>query len=119
MALTKHDRRKRIRYRIRQRLAGTTEMPRLSVYRSNKHIYAQVIDDSKAVTILAASSLEKDIMEKKDISKKEIAALVGQRIAEKAKEAGVSRVVFDRGGYLFHGRVKVLADHAREGGLNF
>ena len=119
MAITKHDRRKRIKYRIRRKVTGTAEVPRLSVYRSNKHIYAQVINDKEEKTLLSASSLEKDIMEKKDIPKKEIAALVGKKLAEKAKDAGLSKVTFDRGGYLYHGRVKTLADNAREGGLNF
>lgn len=118
MALSKKDRRLRIKRRIRKVVKGTAEQPRLSVYRSNKEIYAQLIDDTAANTIVAASSTEKDIASKKG-TKSEIAALVGKSIAEKAVKAGVSKVAFDRGGYLYHGRVKSLAEGAREGGLKF
>ncbi len=119
MALTKTDRRNRIRKRIRKNVSGTGETPRLSVFRSNKQIYAQIIDDKSGVTLAAASSLSKIILEKKDISKIEQAKLVGKLIAEEAGKKGISKVVFDRGGYLYHGRIKELANAAREGGLNF
>ena len=116
MTLTKQDRRQRIRYRIRKRISGNLERPRMSVYRSNKQIYVQLVDDVTGNTLVAASSKEKEIAGQK-VSKTEQARLVGKRIAEKAKEKGISNVVFDRGGYLYHGRVKSLADAAREGGL--
>jgi len=119
MTLTKLERRNRIRKRIRKQLTGTADQPRLSVFRSNKQIYAQVINDLEGKTLASASSLEKPVAEKKGITKSEQARLVGQRIAEKALKAGISRVVFDRGGYLYHGRVKSLAEAAREGGLKF
>jgi large subunit ribosomal protein L18 len=119
MALTKQGRKQRIKYRIRKKVNGSAEKPRLCVYRSNNHIYAQVIDDVNNKTIIAASSLEKDILEKKDIKKVDQAKLVGKLIAEKAKKSGIIDVVFDRGGYLYHGRVKSLAESAREEGLKF
>jgi large subunit ribosomal protein L18 len=119
MALAKQERRKKIQRRIRKKVFGTQEKPRLSVFRSNKNIFVQVINDNEGVTIASASSLAKEIAEKKDITKKEQAALVGKAVAEKAKEAGVKEVVFDRGGYLYHGRVKSLADAARKNGLKF
>jgi len=118
MAITKIERRKRIKMRIRKRLTGVTESPRLSVFRSNKEIYAQVIDDTKGITITAVSSRDKGIAGTKG-NKTEQAKLVGEAIAKKATEAGVTAVVFDRGGYLYHGRVKALADAAREAGLKF
>jgi len=118
MATRKTTRREKIRSRIRGRMSGTTARPRLSVFRSNTDIYAQIIDDSKGHTLCAASSKEKDIASGKD-NKTTKAALVGKRLAEKAMAAGVSSVVFDRGGYLYHGRVKSLAEAAREGGLQF
>ena len=108
----------KIRKRIRGVISGTSARPRLSVYRSNKDIYAQLIDDSKGITLAAASSREAGINEVKD-SKVAKATLVGKKIAELAKGAGIESVVFDRGGYLYHGRVKSLADGAREGGLQF
>ena len=111
-------RRYRIKKRIRRNLMGTPEMPRLSVFRSNKQIYAQIIDDSQGHTILSASSLPKGENEKK-VTKTEQAKLVGQEIAEKAKEAGIEKVVFDRNGYLYHGRIKLLAESARKNGLKF
>mmetsp|Transcript_8640 Transcript_8640/g.10144 ORF Transcript_8640/g.10144 Transcript_8640/m.10144 type:complete len:118 (+) Transcript_8640:789-1142(+) len=117
MALSKTDRRLRIKNRIRKVVSGTAERPRLSVFRSNKEIYAQVIDDVNGKTIAAASSRDKDIDNK--VSKSEVAALVGKSVAEKAKSAGVETISFDRGGYLYHGRVKSLAEGAREGGLKF
>ncbi|CAN5905436.1 50S ribosomal protein L18 [soil metagenome] len=118
MAITKIARRKRIKMRIRKRLTGVTESPRLSVFRSNKEIYAQVIDDTNGVTIAAVSSRDKGIAGTKG-NKTEQAKLVGEAIAKKATAAGVSAIVFDRGGYLYHGRVKALADAAREAGLKF
>jgi large subunit ribosomal protein L18 len=118
MAITKLERRSRIKMRIRKRLTGTTDAPRLSVFRSNKEIYAQIVDDVKGSTIAAASSREKELASKK-VNKTEQAKLVGEAIAKKASAAGISKVVFDRGGYLYHGRVKALADAAREAGLKF
>ncbi|HYF31788.1 MAG TPA: 50S ribosomal protein L18 [Chitinophagaceae bacterium] len=115
---TKGLRRQKIRYRIRKRVAGETQKPRLSVFRSNAAIYAQLIDDVKGVTIASASSKEKDIAAQKG-TKVEISKLVGQSIARKAIELGIKDCVFDRSGYLYHGRVKSLADGAREGGLQF
>jgi len=119
MALSKRDRRFKIKKRIRKNLVGTSERPRLSVYRSNRHISTQVIDDLTGNTLVAASSLEKDIAEKKGINKTDQAKLVGEKIAAKAKEKGISTVIFDRNGFLYHGRVKSLADAARKGGLKF
>jgi large subunit ribosomal protein L18 len=118
MALTKHQRRTRIKMRIRKNLTGTGEIPRMSVYRSNKQIYAQIINDLTGETIISASSREKGIAEQKG-NKIEQAKLVGQAIAGKAKEKGIEAVKFDRNGYLYHGRVKSLADAARENGLKF
>ncbi|MBI3509077.1 MAG: 50S ribosomal protein L18 [Bacteroidetes bacterium] len=118
MAITKSQRRDRIRMRIRKRLSGSSASPRLSVYRSNKEIYVQLIDDVKGVTLATASSMEKEIASKK-INKIEKAKLVGAAIAKKAVASGFQVAVFDRGGYLFHGRVKALADAARENGLKF
>jgi len=118
MSKNKVQRRSKIRKRIRGVVAGTTARPRLSVFRSNKDIYAQIIDDSKGITVAAASSREAGIGEVKD-NKVAKAALVGKKIAELAINAGIQSVVFDRGGYLYHGRVKSLADGAREGGLQF
>ncbi len=107
--------------RVRRRLKKVaSDRPRLSIHRSSKHIYAQVIDDAKGVTIAAASSLEKDLRSSlKTGADKEAATTVGKLVAERATKAGIKDVVFDRGGYLFHGRVKALADAAREGGLEF
>jgi len=118
MALSKTDRRQRLRFRIRKIVSGTTERPRLAVFRSNKEIYAQIIDDVSGKTIIAASTRDKDI----DVSKSnkvDAAKLVGKTIAEKAVKAGIEIITFDRGGYLYHGRVKSLAEGAREGGLKF
>ena len=114
----KTQRRKNIRYRIRRKVAGVTSKPRLSIFRSNADIYAQLIDDTKGETIASASSRDKDIAAQK-ITKSEKSKLVGAAIARKATELGLTTVVFDRGGYLYHGRVKAVADGAREGGLNF
>ena len=108
-------RRQRVRSKLRAQVAGR---PRLSVHRTCRHIYAQIIDDSKGSTLASASTLDKDVKAKNG-STAEAAADVGKRVAEAAKKAGISSVVFDRGGFLFHGRVKALADAAREGGLEF
>ncbi|WP_242117898.1 50S ribosomal protein L18 [Aestuariivivens sediminicola] len=118
MALTKNERRTRIKNRIRKVVSGTATRPRLSVFRSNKEIYAQIVDDVNGKTIAAASSRDKDIAAAK-ANKTEAAALVGKALAEKALKAGVETISFDRGGYLYHGRVKSLADGAREAGLKF
>ena len=112
---TKEERRLKIKAGVRGKISGTTERPRLTVFRSNKQIYAQVIDDTTGKTLASASSLK---MEEK-APKKEIAAKVGELIAKKALEAGITTVVFDRNGYLYHGRVKEVADAARNGGLKF
>ena len=112
---TKVDRRLKIKRSVRSKISGTAERPRLTVFRSNKQIYAQVIDDTTGRTLAAASSLK---IEDK-APKKEIAAKVGEQIAKSAQEAGVQAVVFDRSGYLYHGRIKELADAARNGGLKF
>jgi large subunit ribosomal protein L18 len=114
----KLSRRQNIRYRIRAKIAGTAQKPRLSVFRSNKDIYAQLINDDAAVTIAATSSRDKAIAAQKG-TKTEKSKLVGEAIARKAKELGIEAVVFDRGGNLYHGRVKAVADGAREGGLIF
>jgi large subunit ribosomal protein L18 len=118
MALSKTDRRQRLRFRIRKTVSGTAQRPRLAVFRSNKEIYAQIIDDVNGKTITAASTRDKDIDASK-INKTEAAKLVGKSIAEKAIKAGVESITFDRGGYIYHGRVKSLAEGAREGGLKF
>ncbi len=118
MAFDKNKRRQTIKYRIRKKISGTAVKPRLSVYRSNKGIYGQIIDDTKGVTIVAASTLDKDIREQQ-APKSELAKLVGKKLAQKALEKNIESVVFDRNGYLYHGRVKALADGAREGGLKF
>ena len=112
---TKVDRRLKIKRSVRSKISGTAERPRLTVFRSNKQIYAQVIDDTTGRTLAAASSLKIE----DNAPKKEIAAKVGKQIAKSAQEAGVQAVVFDRNGYLYHGRIKELADAARNGGLKF
>jgi large subunit ribosomal protein L18 len=111
--------RKRVHARVRAKVAGTAERPRLNVFRSLNHIYAQVIDDASATTLASASTVVKKGEEKKTGGNIEAAAAVGKLIAERAKDKGVTKVVFDRGGYLYHGRIKALADAAREGGLEF
>ncbi|MBK9335427.1 MAG: 50S ribosomal protein L18 [Lewinellaceae bacterium] len=116
MQRTKNASRKRIHLRVRKKVNGTAERPRLNVFRSNKAIYCQIIDDLKGHTIAAASSLENQELTG---TKTEIAKEIGKIIAEKAKSSGIENVVFDRGGYLYHGRVKALAEGAREGGLKF
>ncbi|WP_299889870.1 50S ribosomal protein L18 [uncultured Lacinutrix sp.] len=118
MALTKNERRLRIKNRIRKIVSGTEARPRLAVFRSNKEIYAQVVDDVTGKTLAAASSRDKDISSAKG-NKSEVATLVGKSVAEKAIKAGISTISFDRGGYLYHGRVKSLAEGAREAGLKF
>lgn len=114
----KELRRLKIKYRIRKRIMGTVERPRLTIFRSNKEIYAQVVNDISGVTLVAASSMSKDV-EIGKVTKIDQAKIVGKAIAQKAIDAGVTAVVFDRNGYLYHGRVKALAEAAREGGLIF
>ncbi len=117
MKTTKRISRKRIHMRVRKKIRGTAERPRLSVFRSNKYIYAQLIDDRAGRTLAAANSTEDAVA--KDGNKSDQAAAVGKLLAERAKGQNIEQVVFDRGGYLYHGRVKALADGAREGGLKF
>jgi large subunit ribosomal protein L18 len=117
MALTKEARRIRIKHRIRKKSYGTADRPRLTVFRSNKQIYVQFIDDVEGKTLLSVSSLEKEIADGKNKNKLDQAKLVGKLAAEKSKAAGITEAIFDRNGYLYHGRVKALADAAREGGL--
>ncbi len=117
MKISKAQSRKRIKNRIRKKLSGTSTLPRLAVYRSNKAIYAQLIDDISAMTLASASSKENSIGNSG--TKSDQAKAVGALIAEKAKAKKIDNVVFDRGGYLYHGRIKALAEGAREGGLNF
>lgn len=117
MAFSKRARRTKIKKRIRKRAFGTSDSPRLTVYRSNKQIYAQIVDDEKGVTLTSASS--QGVKECENVPKTEQAKIVGKLLAEKAQKAGVESVTFDRNGYLYHGRVKSLADAAREGGLKF
>lgn len=114
----KTQRRQNIRYRIRRKISGTGSKPRLSVFRSNADIYAQLIDDTTGLTLAAASSRDKDIAAQK-VTKSEKSKLVGEALGRKAAELGIQEVVFDRGGNLYHGRVKSLADGAREAGLKF
>jgi len=115
---SKSSARVKIKYRIRKKVSGVAAKPRLSVFRSNTDIYAQLIDDDNGVTLAAASSKQKDILAQK-APKIEKSKMVGAAIANKAKELGISTVVFDRGGYIYHGRVKAVAEGAREGGLVF
>ena len=123
---TKEDIRQRIKNRIRKKIAGTPERPRLAVFRSQTHIYAQVIDDEAGKTLCSASSLDKDFQGKASKGKAakrganlDAAKAIGSLIASRAKDKGVETVVFDRGGFHYHGRIKALADAAREGGLKF
>lgn len=111
-------RRQKLRWRIRSKIHGIAQRPRLSVFRSNSHIYAQLIDDDNGVTLAAVNSRHKDIQAQSG-PKKDLSAIVGKMLAEKAVALGITTCVFDRGGYLYHGRVKALADGAREGGLKF
>jgi large subunit ribosomal protein L18 len=116
--MSKVSARRKIRHRIRRKISGSGSKPRLSVFRSNNDIYVQLIDDDNGTTIAAASSREKDIAAQK-VNKVEKSKMVGAAVARKASELGIKDVVFDRGGYLYHGRVKAVADGAREGGLQF
>jgi large subunit ribosomal protein L18 len=118
MKMNKTQRRQRIQKRFRDTVLGTADMPRMSIFRSNKEIYAQVVNDETGVTLAAASSRDKEFAEHSG-TKTELAQKVGKVIAERALAAGVSTIRFDRGGYLYHGRVKSLADGAREAGLKF
>lgn len=118
MAVSKQDRRTKIKLKLRKTIKGTTQAPRLSVYRSNAEIYAQLVDDKGGKTLLAVGSVDKSISTAK-VNKIEKAKLVGKLIAEKAVASGITAVVFDRNGFLYHGRVKSLAEGAREGGLKF
>jgi large subunit ribosomal protein L18 len=117
MALSKLDKRIRIKRRVRGKISGSSELPRLSVYKSNKEIYAQLIDDKNGKTLASASSREKGVDAKG--TKSEVSTAVGKAIAAKAIAAGIEAIVFDRNGFVYHGRVKALADGAREGGLKF
>lgn len=119
MALTKRERRIKIKQRIRKRISGTGERPRMSVFRSNKQIYVQLVNDLTGETLVSASSKNKEVAEKKNVNKSEQARLVGKLLAERSLAKGINSVVFDRNGYLYHGRIKVLAESAREGGLKF
>ena len=116
--MSKVSARRKIRYRIRRKISGSGSKPRLSVFRSNNDIYEQLINDETGTTIAAASSREKDIAAQK-VNKVEKSKLVGAAVARKASELGIKDVVFDRGGYIYHGRVKAVAEGAREGGLQF
>lgn len=118
MAFNRKENRVKIKRRVRKNIFGTSDIPRLSVFRSNKEIYAQIIDDTKGVTLVSASSRDKSI-DTTNKPKIEISKLVGNLIANKAKEAGIEKVVFDCNGFLYHGRIKSLAEGAREGGLKF
>lgn len=116
----KNQKRKERHYSIRNKVTGTPERPRLNVFKSSKHIYAQIIDDATGKTLVSASTLDKELKDKAaELSKSEAATLVGKTVGERAKNKGIKAVVFDRGGYLYHGRVKLLADGARESGLEF
>ncbi len=119
MALSNTGKRVKIKLRIRKKIKGTAEKPRLSVFRSNTQIYVQAIDDINRVTLASASSKEKEIASVTGKKKSEVAALVGKRLAAVCKDKGIENAVFDRSGYRYHGRVKSLADGAREGGLKF
>lgn len=120
MSVKKETARKKRHSRVRKKVAGTSDKPRLNVFRSVKHIYAQVVDDTSGTTLIAASSADKELKGKVSTGgNREAAKTVGQLIAKRASDKGIAKVVFDRGGYLYHGRVKALADGAREGGLKF
>jgi large subunit ribosomal protein L18 len=119
MALTKRERRLKIKQRIRKRISGTEGRPRMTVFRSNKQIYVQLVNDLTGETVVSASSKNKEVADKKNITKSEQAKLVGKLVAERSLAKGINRVVFDRNGYLYHGRVRLLAESAREGGLKF
>jgi len=118
--IKRNEQRQKRHMRIRQKVAGTPEKPRLNIYRSLNNIYAQIIDDTKGITIVSASTLDKEVKDKlNSTGNKEAAKFVGKLIGKKAVEKGIDQVVFDRGGYVYHGRVKELADGARESGLKF
>ncbi|WP_456395712.1 50S ribosomal protein L18 [Desulfurobacterium sp.] len=118
--MTRKERIAKKHRRVRKKVFGTPERPRFAVYKSLKHMYAQIIDDTKGHTLVAASTLDREIREKvKGLSKTEAARIVGQVIAERAKAKGITAVVFDRGGFIYHGRIKAIAEGAREGGLEF
>ncbi|MDF2948399.1 MAG: ribosomal protein [Sedimentibacter sp.] len=118
--IDKNQKRKERHYSIRNKIVGTPERPRLNIFKSSKHIYAQVIDDATGKTIASASTLDKELLAQvAELTKTEAAKLVGKTVGERAKNKGINAVVFDRGGYLYHGRVKLLADGARESGLEF
>ncbi|OMH40259.1 50S ribosomal protein L18 [Desulfurobacterium indicum] len=118
--MTRKERIAKKHRRVRKKVFGTPERPRLAVYKSLKHMYAQIIDDTKGHTLVAASTVDKEVKEKiKGLSKTEAARVVGQVIAERAKAKGITAVVFDRGGFIYHGRIKAIAEGAREGGLEF
>lgn len=119
MQSNKNETRKQRHVRVRKRVFGSAERPRLNVYRSNLHIYAQLVDDARGHTLAAASSLDASLKDAGNGGNVEGAQAVGRLVAERAKAAGIDRVVFDRGGYLYHGRIKALAEAAREGGLEF
>ncbi len=120
MALNKRARRLKVKARIRKKITGTPDAPRVSVFRSNKHIYAQIIDDLNGKTLAAASTISKDVAEKlQGLNKSQQAELVGKSLAETALNANIKSVVFDRGGYRYHGRIKSLAEGIRKGGLIF
>lgn len=120
MSISKLERRSRIKMRVRKKVSGTAERPRMTVFRSNKQIYVQFIDDLAGVTLATASSLDKEVAEQlKGVNKSQEAAVVGKLAAQRAMDKGIATVSFDRNGYLYHGRVKQLADAAREGGLKF
>ncbi|MBZ4663306.1 MAG: ribosomal protein [Caloramator sp.] len=117
---SRSEQREKRHLRVRKKVYGTAERPRLNVYRSEKHIYAQIINDEMGVTLVAASSLDKELKGKLECgSNKEAARVVGELVAKRALEKGIKKVVFDRGGYIYHGRVKELAEAAREAGLDF
>jgi len=119
MALTKRERRLKIKQRIRKRINGTNERPRMTVFRSNKQIYVQLVNDLTGETVVSASSKNKEVADMKNINKSEQAKLVGKLVAERSLAKGINSVVFDRNGYLYHGRIRLLAESAREGGLKF
>ncbi len=118
--IDKNQKRKERHYSIRNKIVGTPERPRLNIFKSSKHIYAQVIDDATGTTLASASTLDKELVDQvAELTKTDAAKLVGKTVGERAKNKGINAVVFDRGGYLYHGRVKLLADGARESGLEF
>ncbi|MGB4440306.1 MAG: 50S ribosomal protein L18 [Sedimentibacter sp.] len=118
--IDKNQKRKERHYSIRNKIVGTPERPRLNIFKSSKHIYAQVIDDATGTTLACASTQDKELRDKvAELTKTDAAKLVGKTVGERAKDKGINAVVFDRGGYLYHGRVKLLADGARESGLEF